>query len=470
MADSYDVIVIGAGPGGYNFAIRAAQLGLKAVVIEKRDSQTLGGTCLNVGCIPSKALLHASESFEEATHGFASMGIQVKGAEVNLPDMLAFKDRAVDGLTKGIEFLFKKNKIDHVWGTGKIVAAGKVEVELSEGGTQTLEAKNIVIATGSDVARLPGIEIDEERIVSSTGALALSQVPEKMVVVGGGVIGLELGSVWRRLGAEVTVVEFLDRITPEMDGEVSKQFQRVLKKQGMEFKLSSKVTAIDSSSKKLKVSVEPAAGGDVEELSADVVLVSIGRKPYTDGLGLDKVGVAMDDRGRVIVNDHWQTNVPGIWAIGDVIAGPMLAHKAEDEGVACAERMVGKAGHVNHDVIPNVIYTWPEVASVGKTEEQLKKEGVEFKKGKFPFTANSRAKANEITEGFIKVLADKATDRVLGVHMVGPNVSEMIAEVALAMEFGAAAEDIARTCHPHPTLSEAVRQAAMDVDGWAMQM
>ena len=470
MANSYDVIVIGAGPGGYNFAIRAGQLGLKAMVVEKRKSQTLGGTCLNVGCIPSKAMLHASELFEEANEGFEKMGIQIKGAEVNLPEMLAFKDRAVDGLTKGIEFLFKKNKVDHVYGTGKIAEAGKVEVALADGGTEVYEAKNIVIATGSDVISLPGIEIDEERIVSSTGALSLSQVPERMVVVGGGVIGLELGSVWRRLGAQVTVVEFLDRITPEMDGEVSKQFQRTLKKQGMKFKLASKVTAIDSSGKTLKVAVEPAAGGDAEEIEADVVLVSIGRKPYTEGLGLEHVGVAMDDRGRVIVNDQWQTNVPGIWAIGDVIAGPMLAHKAEDEAVACAERMVGKAGHVNHDVIPNVIYTYPEVASVGRTEEQLKADGVEYKKGKFPFTANSRAKSNDTTDGFVKVLADKATDRVLGVHMVGVNVSEMIAEVALAMEFGAASEDIARTCHPHPTLSEALRQAAMDVDGWAMQM
>jgi len=470
MANSYDVVVIGAGPGGYNFAIRAGQLGLKALVVEKRKSQTLGGTCLNVGCIPSKAMLHASELYEEANEGFEKMGIQIKGAEVNLPEMLAFKDRAVDGLTKGIEFLFKKNKVDHVYGTGKIAEAGKVEVVLADGGTETYEAKNIVIATGSDVISLPGIEIDEERIVSSTGALSLGQVPERMVVVGGGVIGLELGSVWRRLGAQVTVVEFLDRITPEMDGEVSKQFQRTLKKQGMKFKLGSKVTAIDSSGKTLKVAVEPAAGGDAEEIETDVVLVSIGRKPYTEGLGLEHVGVAMDDRGRVIVNDQWQTNVPGIWAIGDVIAGPMLAHKAEDEAVACAERMVGKAGHVNHDVIPNVIYTYPEVASVGRTEEQLKADGIEYKKGKFPFTANSRAKSNDTTDGFVKVLADKATDRVLGVHMVGVNVSEMIAEVALAMEFGAASEDIARTCHPHPTLSEALRQAAMDVDGWAMQM
>ncbi len=470
MAAPYDVIVIGAGPGGYNFAIRAAQLGLKAVVVEKRKTQTLGGTCLNVGCIPSKALLHASELFDEANHGFGKMGIEVKGAEVNLPDMLAFKDRAVDGLTKGIEFLFKKNKIDHVFGAGRIEAPGKVEVELTGGGTETFEAKNIVIATGSDVISLPGIEIDEERIVSSTGALALAQVPGHMIVVGGGVIGLELGSVWRRLGAQVTVVEFLDRITPEMDGEVSKQFQRILKKQGMEFKLNSKVAAIDSSGKTLKVAVEPAEGGDGEELEADVALVSIGRKPYTEGLGLEHAGVATDDRGRVIVNEHWQTNVPGIWAIGDVIAGPMLAHKAEDEAVACAERMVGKAGHVDHNIIPNVIYTYPEVAAVGKTEEQLKAEGTKFKKGKFPFAANSRAKSNDTTDGFIKVLADAATDRVLGVHMVGVNVSEMIAEVALAMEFGAAAEDIARTCHPHPTLSEALRQAAMDVDGWAMQM
>ncbi len=470
MADTYDVIIVGAGPGGYNCAIRAAQLGLKAVVVEKRSSNTLGGTCLNVGCIPSKALLHASELYEEATLGFERMGIVAKGVEINLPDMLAFKDRAVDGLTKGIEFLFKKNKIDHVFGAGKITGQGQVEVALSDGGAQTLEGKNIVIATGSDIVTLPGIEIDEERVVSSTGVLSLSKVPEKMIVVGGGVIGLELGSVWRRLGAQVTVVEFLDRITPDMDREVARQLQRILGRQGFTFKLGMKVSGVDSSGDILKVSIEPAAGGDAEELEADVVLVSVGRKPYTEGLGLEDVGVALDKQGRVITNDQWQTNVPGIWAIGDVIAGPMLAHKAEDEAVACAERMVGKAGHVNHDVIPAVVYTYPEVATVGKTEEELKEAGVDYKKGKFPFTANSRAKTNDTVDGFVKVLADAKTDRVLGVHMIGPHVGEMIAEAALAMEFGAAAEDIARTCHPHPTLTEALRQATMDVDGWAMQM
>ena len=470
MSNQYDVIIIGAGPGGYNAGIRAGQLGLKALVIEKRSTQTLGGTCLNVGCIPSKALLHASESYDEAQNHFEAMGIHAKGVEVNIPEMLAFKDRAVDGLTKGIEFLFKKNKVEHVFGAGKIVGKGKVQVDLSDGGTETYESKNIVIATGSDVISLPGIEIDEERIVSSTGALTLTEVPGKLLIVGGGVIGLELGSVWRRLGAEVTVVEFLDRITPGLDGEVSKQFQRILKKQGFEFKLSTKVTDVDTSGETLKVSVEPAAGGDAEVLDADVVLMSIGRRPYTEGLGLEDVGVSLDKQGRVITNDFWQTNVPGIWAIGDVIAGPMLAHKAEDEGVACIERMAGKAGHVNHDVIPSVVYTNPEVAAVGKTEEELKEAGVAYKKGKFPFTANSRAKANEQTDGFVKILADKETDRVLGVHIIGPNAGEMIAEAALAMEFGAAAEDIARTCHPHPTLTEAVRQAAMDVDKWAMQM
>ena len=384
MADTYDVIIVGAGPGGYNCAIRAAQLALKVVVVEGRTSKTLGGTCLNVGCIPSKALLHASELYEEAGHGFERMGIMAKGVEVNLPDMLAFKDRAVGGLTKGIEFLFKKNKIEHVFGTGKIVAVGKVEVALSDGGTQTLEGKNIVIATGSEIATLPGIEIDEERIVSSTGALSLKKVPERLIVVGGGYIGLELGSVWRRLGAQVTVVEFLDRITPGLDGEVCKQFQRILGRQGLSFKLGVKVTGIDSSGETLRISIEPVGGGESEELETDVVLLSVGRKPYTDDLGLEAVGVALDSQGRVITNDHWQTNVPGIWAIGDVIKGPMLAHKAEDEAMACAERMAGKAGHVNHNVIPAVVYTYPEVATVGKTEEELKEAGIEYKTGKFP--------------------------------------------------------------------------------------
>ncbi len=470
MAEQYDVIIIGAGPGGYNCAIRAAQLGLKAVVVEKRGTKTLGGTCLNVGCIPSKALLHATELVEEAEVNFAKMGIKTGGVEVDLPTMLGFKDKAVDGLTKGIEFLFKKNKIDHVFGAGKIVAQGKVEVLTLDGDTQTLEGKNIVIATGSEIIPLPGVEIDETRVVSSTGALALASVPKKMIVVGGGYIGLELGSVWRRLGAEVTVVEFLDRITPGLDGEITKQFHRILGKQGLTFKLGTKVTGVDSSGETLKVSIEPASGGDAETLEADVVLVSIGRKPHTDGLGLDAVGVAMDDKGRVITDSQWRTNVPSIWAIGDVIDGPMLAHKAEDEGVGCAERIAGQPGHVNYDVIPAVVYTYPEVATVGMTEEQVKTAGLKYKVGKFPFAANSRAKTNDTTEGLVKILAEEGTDRVLGVHIIGPNAGEMIAECALAMEFGASSEDIARTCHPHPTLTEAVRQAAMNVEGWAMQM
>lgn len=470
MADQYDVIIIGAGPGGYNCGIRAAQLGLKAVVIEKRESKKLGGVCLNVGCIPSKAMLHATELLEEAEVNFAKMGINAKGIEVDLAKMLAFKDASVDGLTKGIEFLFKKNKVDHIFGTGKVLAPGKVEVVTLDGETKTLEGKNIVIATGSEVIPLPGVEVDEKRIVSSTGGLELKSVPKKLIVVGGGYIGLELGSVWRRLGAEVTVVEFLDRITPGLDGEVTKQFHRILGKQGMQFKLGMKVTGVDTSGKTLKVSIEPAKGGDAETLEADVVLVSIGRRPFTKGLGLDAVGVAMDDKGRVVTDGQWRTNVPGIWAIGDVTDGPMLAHKAEDEAVGCAERIAGQPGHVNYDVIPAVVYTYPEVATVGLTEEQAKEQGLKFKIGKFPFMANSRAKTNDTTDGFVKIIAEEGTDRVLGVHIIGPNAGEMIAECALAMEFGAASEDIARTCHPHPTLTEAIRQAAMNVEGWAMQM
>ena len=470
MAEAYDIVVIGAGPGGYNCAIRAAQLGQKVMVVEKRSTNKLGGTCLNVGCIPSKAMLHATEVYEEAAHGFGDMGITAENVGFDLDKLLAFKDGNVEALTKGIEFLFKKNKIDHVFGAGRIAAAGKVEVISSDGSTQSFDAKNIVIATGSDVAPLPGVEIDEERIVSSTGALSLTQVPEKLLIVGAGVIGLELGSVWRRLGAEVTVVEFLDNITPGLDGEVVKQFQRILKKQGFKFHLGTKVTGVDTSGSKLGVSIEPAKGGDGETLEADVVLVAIGRRPYTAGLGLEEAGVALDPQGRVITNDHWQTNVPGIWAIGDVTDGPMLAHKAEDEATGCAERIVGKAGHVNYDVIPSVVYTHPEVAMVGKTEEELKAAGVEFKKGKFPFTANARAKTNNESDGFAKILADAKTDRILGAHIIGPHAGEMIAEVAVAMEFGAASEDIALTCHPHPTLTEAIRQAAMDVDDRAMQM
>jgi len=465
---SYDLIVIGTGPGGYVCAIRAAQLGMKVAVVEKRA--THGGTCLNVGCIPSKALLHASELYEEAGHGFAGMGIKAQ-PELDLPAMLAFKDDGVDGNVKGVEFLLKKNKVDAYHGTGTIEAPGKVKVTPDEGEAQTLEAKAIVIATGSEVASLPGIEIDEKKIVSSTGALSLPEVPKKLVLIGGGVIGLELGSVWRRLGAEVTVVEFLDRILPPEDKEVSKQFQKILQKQGMTFKLSSKVTAVEHDGDGLKVTVEPAKGGDAETLEADVVLVCVGRRPFTDTLGLDEVGVERDEKGgRVKTDGHFKTNIDGIYAIGDVITGPMLAHKAEEEGVAVAEILAGQAGHVNYDAIPSVVYTYPEVASVGKTEEALKEAGIAYKVGKFPFLANGRAKVNRTTDGFVKILADAKTDRVLGVHMIGPDVGNMIAEAVLAMEFGASAEDIARTCHAHPTLPEAVKEAAMAVDGRAIHM
>jgi len=464
---AYDLTVIGTGPGGYVCAIRAAQLGLKVAVVEK--DKTFGGTCLNVGCIPSKALLHASHLFEEAGHGFAGMGIKVPAPKLDLPAMMKFKDEGVAGNVNGVAFLLKKNKIDAFIGRGRITAPGKIEVTGADGKTQTVETKSIVIATGSDVARLKGITIDEKRIVSSTGALSLEAVPKKLLVVGAGVIGLELGSVWRRLGSEVVVVEFLDRILPGMDAEVGKQFQRILGKQGMTFKLSSKVTAIDSSAKTLKASVEPAAGGAAETIEADVVLVSIGRAPYTDGLGLGELGVAME-RGRVVTDTHFKSNVDGIYAIGDVIAGPMLAHKAEDEGIAVAEIIAGQAGHVNYDAIPNVIYTFPEVASVGKTEEELKSAGVAYTAGKFPFTANGRAKVNRTTDGFVKILADAKTDRVLGVHIVGADAGTMITEATIAMEFGGSAEDIARTCHPHPTLSEAVKEAALAVGKRAIHM
>src|SRR4051794_7537085 len=464
---SYDLTVIGTGPGGYVCAIRAAQLGLKVAVVEK--DETFGGTCLNVGCIPSKALLHASHLFEEAGHGFAGMGIKVPAPKLDLPAMMKFKDEGVAGNVNGVAFLLKKNKIDAFTGHGRITAPGKIEVTGADGKPQTVETKNIVIATGSDVARLKGIAIDEKRVVSSTGALALEAVPKRLLVVGAGVIGLELGSVWRRLGSEVTVVEFLDRILPGMDAEVGKQFQRILQKQGMTFRLSSKVTAIDSSEKMLKATVEPATGGAAETIEADVVLVAIGRVPYTEGLGLEALGVAME-RGRVVTNAHFATNVPSIYAIGDVITGPMLAHKAEDEGVAVAEILAGRAGHVNYDVIPNVGYTFPEVASVGQTEEELKRDGVAYKVGKFPFTANGRAKVNRTTDGFVKILADATTDRVLGVHIIGPEAGNLVMECAVAMEFGASSEDIARTCHAHPTLSEAVKEAALAVGKRAIHM
>ncbi|MGB6540510.1 MAG: dihydrolipoyl dehydrogenase [Xanthobacteraceae bacterium] len=458
---TYDLIVIGSGPGGYVCAIRAAQLGLKTAVVEK--NATFGGTCLNVGCIPSKAMLHASELYEETGHSFAQMGIKVGKASVDLPALLKYKEQNVDSNVKGVDFLFKKNKIEAFHGAGKIIAPGKVEVKAADGKTQTLETKNIVIATGSDVARLNGIDIDEKRVVSSTGALDFTKVPQKLLIVGAGIIGLELGSVWRRLGAEVVIVEFLDHILPGIDSEVARQFHRMLQKQGIAFKLASKVTGIDPSGKALKVKVEPAAGGTAETIEADSVLVAIGRVPFTDGLGLDAAGVKRDNRGRVIVDPHLRTNIAGIYAIGDVIAGPMLAHKAEEEGVAAAENIAGQAGHVNYEVIPNVVYTYPEIASVGKTEEELKQAGIAYQVGKFPFTANSRARALLMTDGFVKILADAKTDRVLGVHILGPDAGTMIAEAAIAMEFGASSEDIARTCHAHPTLNEAVKEAALAV-------
>ncbi|MDA9522632.1 dihydrolipoamide dehydrogenase [Bradyrhizobium sp. CCBAU 11434] len=464
---TYDLVVIGTGPGGYVCAVRASQLGMKVAVVEK--NATLGGTCLNVGCMPSKALLHASEMFEEAGHSFAKMGVSVSSPKLDLPAMMNFKQQGIDGNVKGVEFLMKKNKVDVLKGTGKIISAGKVEVS-ADGKSQVIETKNIVIATGSDIARLKGIEIDEKRIVSSTGALSLDKVPGKLLIVGAGVIGLELGSVWKRLGAEVVVVEFLDRILPGMDGEIAKQFQRILEKQGFAFKLGANVTGVDTSGKTLKATVEPAAGGTAETIEADVVLVCIGRVPYTDGLGLKEAGVALDPRGRVQIDPHFATSLKGVYAIGDVVAGPMLAHKAEDEGVAVAEIIAGQAGHVNYDVIPGVVYTTPEVSSVGKTEEELKQAGVAYTVGKFPFTANGRSKVNQTTDGFVKILADAKTDRVLGVHIIGIEAGEMIHEACVLMEFGGSAEDLARTCHAHPTRSEAVKEAALAVGKRAIHM
>ncbi|GEO85750.1 MULTISPECIES: dihydrolipoyl dehydrogenase [Alphaproteobacteria] len=458
---SYDVIIIGSGPGGYVCAIKAAQLGLKVAVVEKRA--TYGGTCLNVGCIPSKALLHASEMYHHAAHGMDSLGVELAAPTLNLEKMMAHKDATVKSNVEGVSFLFKKNKIDGFQGTGKIVGAGKVSVTNDKGEEQILETKNIVIATGSDVAGIPGVavEIDEKVIVSSTGGIALDKVPGKMVVVGGGVIGLELGSVWMRLGAKITVVEYLDNILGGMDGEVSKQFQRMLAKQGMEFNLGAKVTGVEKTGKGAKVTFEPVKGGDAQTIDADVVLIATGRKPYTEGLGLAEAGVALDGRGRVEIDGHYCTNVAGIYAIGDVVKGPMLAHKAEDEGVALAEILAGQHGHVNYDVIPGVVYTQPEVASVGKTEEELKAAGIVYKVGKFPFTANGRARAMQVTDGFVKILADKETDRVLGGHIVGFGAGEMIHEIAVLMEFGGSSEDLGRTCHAHPTMSEAVKEAAL---------
>ena len=463
---AYDVVIIGGGPGGYNAAIRAGQLGLKAACIEMRD--TLGGTCLNVGCMPSKALLHASELFETATKDFPGLGIEVGAPKLNLAQMMSQKADSVAQLTKGIEFLFKKNKVEWVKGRGRITGPGQVEVAAADGSKTTLSAKNIVIATGSEPTPLPGVAFEEGKVVDSTGALSLPTVPKQLIVIGAGIIGLELGSVWRRLGAQVTVVEYLDRITPGMDSDVAKAFQRALTKQGMSFKLGSKVTGAKTSKDGVELTVEPAAGGAAEILKGDVVLVAIGRRPYTEGLGLETVGIEPDKRG-FVANDHFRTNAGGVWVIGDVTHGPMLAHKAEEDAVAVIELIAGKAGHVDYDLVPSVVYTAPEVAWVGKTEEQLKAAGVAYKTGKFPFSANSRAKINHETEGFVKVLADATTDRILGVHILGPQAGEMIGEACVAMAFGGASEDIARICHPHPTRSEAVKQAAMGVDNWTMQ-
>ncbi len=467
MADTttYDVVIIGGGPGGYNAAIRAGQLGMKVACVEMRG--TLGGTCLNVGCMPSKALLHASELFAAANGEFATLGIEVT-PKLNLPQMMKQKADSVGQLTKGIEFLFKKNKVDWMKGRGRIAGPGKVEVTAEDGSVTTLAAKDILIATGSEPSPLPGVTVDQKRIVDSTGALSLPEVPGHLVVIGAGIIGLELGSVWRRLGAQVTVIEYLDRITPGMDAELAKTFQRALTKQGFAFKLGAKVTGAKTSKTGVSVTFEPVAGGAAETLEADYVLLAIGRRPYTEGLGLETVGITPDKRG-FIETDHFRTAAAGVWAIGDTIHGPMLAHKAEEDGVACIETIAGKYGHVDYNLVPSVVYTAPEVAWVGKTEEQLKAEGRAYKTGKFPFTANSRAKINHETEGFVKVLADAATDEILGVHMIGPQVSEMVGEFCVAMAFRAASEDVARTCHPHPTRSEALRQAAMGVEGWTMQ-
>jgi dihydrolipoamide dehydrogenase len=463
MAHAFDVIVIGAGPGGYVCAIRAAQLGLKVACVEKRA--TLGGTCLNVGCIPSKAMLQSSENFHATTHSWKEHGIIVGEVKIDLAQMQKRKGEVVSANVKGVEFLFKKNKVTWLKGTGTIAAPGKVVVDGTE-----YETKHIVLATGSESIPLPGVEIDETQIVTSTGALELAKVPASMIIIGGGYIGLELGSVWRRLGAEVTVVEYLDRLVPGMDGEVGKTFERVLGKLGIKFKLSTKVTGAVKAADGVTLTVEPAKGGAAEELKAEVVLVSIGRRPFHDGVGLQAAGVALDERGRVKVDAHYATNVPGIYAIGDVIAGPMLAHKAEEEGVALAELLVGQAGHVNYDVIPGVVYTWPEVASIGRTEEQLKADGVAYKIGKFPFTANGRARAMGDTDGFVKILADSTTDKILGAHIIGPDAGTLIAELATAMEFGASSEDVARTCHAHPSLNEAVKEAALAVEGRALHI
>ena len=464
MTDSFDVVVIGGGPGGYVAAIRAAQLGLSTACVEKRA--TLGGTCLNVGCIPSKELLHSTHLFEQARDGFAGRGIRVPGGvEVDLAAMMAGKDKVVRDLTRGIGFLLRKNKVEHVAGVGRLAGPGRVEVVSDDGESRMLEARNIVIATGSEPAGLPGIEIDEKRILSSTGALALEAVPERLAVIGGGYIGLEMAVVWSRLGAKVTVIEFLDRILPNMDGDVAKGMHRVLKKKGFAFMLGHKVTSAETGKKEVTLSVESVASGEASTVEADAVLVAVGRRPYTDGLGLESVGIETDAQGRIGIDEHFRTGAAGVYAIGDVVRGPMLAHKAEDEGAVCAEIIAGQSGHIDYGAIPGVVYTWPEAAAVGRTEEALKEAGVDYAVGRFPFQANSRARCSGETEGFVKILADRQSDRVLGVHILGADAGTMIAEAALAMEFGASAEDIARTCHAHPTLNEAVKEAALAVDG-----
>ncbi len=463
MSEAFDVIVIGAGPGGYVCALRAAQLGLKVACVEKRA--TLGGTCLNIGCIPSKALLQSSENFHAASHDFAAHGVEIPEVKLDLARMMARKGEVVTANVKGVEFLFRKNKVTWLKGTARIIAPGLVDVDGTE-----YAAKNIVIATGSESVPLPGVDVDEKQIVTSTGGLELDRVPERLAVIGGGYIGLELGSVWRRLGSEVTVIEFLDRLVPTMDAEVARAFERVLGKQGIKFRLGTKVTAARPGNAGVTLTVEPVKGGPAEEITADVVLLAVGRRAITEGLGLAEAGVATDERGRVRTDGHYATNVPGIFAIGDVIDGPMLAHKAEEEGVAVAEIIAGQAGHVNYGAIPGVVYTWPEVASVGQTEEELKAAGVAYTVGKFPFTANARARAMGDTDGFVKILADKATDRVLGAHIIGPDAGTLIAELVTAMEFGASAEDIARTCHAHPSLNEAVKEAALAVEGRALHI
>jgi dihydrolipoamide dehydrogenase len=469
MSDlAYDLVVVGAGPGGYVAAIRAAQLGLKTACVDKRAA--LGGTCLNVGCIPSKALLHSSERYEEAKAGLAKHGIRFSGLELDLGAMMAHKDKVVADLTKGVEFLLNKNKVDRIAGAASIAAPGEVVVSRNDGTTDNLTTRHILIATGSEPSPLAGVEVDEKRIVSSTGALSLESVPEKLIVIGAGVIGLELGSVWSRLGSDVTVVEYLDHILPGMDREIGRQALRVFKRQGLEFQLSQKVTGASVGGQGVRLNVEPVAGGDAGELAADVVLLAIGRRPYTEGLGLEELGVTADERGFIEVDHRFETRVPGIYAIGDCIPGPMLAHKAEDEGSICAEILAGQSGQIDHDRIPGVVYTWPEIASVGKTEEALKEQGVSYKVGKFPFSANSRARALGDTDGFVKILADADTDRVLGVHILGPLAGDLISEAVIAMEFGASAEDIARTCHAHPAMGEAVREAALAVAGRALHI